>query len=368
MKSYRRWMIAAMLLALVATGVVVSAQDKAADKSAKAGSNTVIVQRGSDYVFTKNKLDAEAGQRFWVADDNTGFFVASEMLSGDRTVKGAPYSAQAVTESVQTLADGNRIVRRSSASVYRDSEGRTRRDQTIADAAPYATAVAEPSQVSFINDPVSGVNYIFDTRSKTARKMVFTTMKKSLDGKDMIITTRSADGKVLTVDHRGPELTPEQAAEGEVRATIEVHAAAGEGLALPRTGGVPSDVATFNLKTREPKIEKLGKQLIEGVEAEGTRSTVTIPAGEIGNEQPIQIVSEHWYSPELQVTVMTRHSDPRMGETVYKLTNINRAEPPSSLFQVPSDYTVKESLDSNMKMKVEREMQRSRKSADKQDN
>src|SRR5690349_16749454 len=186
MKSYRRWMIAAMLLALVATGVVVSAQDKA-DKSAKAGSKTVIVQRGSDYVFSKQDA-GEAGQRFWVADDSTGFFVASEMLSGDRAIKGAPYSAQAVTETIQTLADGNRIVRRSTASLYRDGEGRTRRDQTIGDAAPYATAVAEPSEVSFINDPVSGVNYIFDSRSKTARKMNFvTTMKKSPDGKEMVI-------------------------------------------------------------------------------------------------------------------------------------------------------------------------------------
>jgi hypothetical protein len=363
-------MITAMLLAFVATGVVVSAQDKAADKSAKAGANTVIVQRGSDYVFTKGKLDGEqAGQRFWVSDDSTGFFVASEMLSGDRAVKGAPYSAQAVTETIQTLADGNRIVRRSTASVYRDGEGRTRRDQTIGDAAPYATAVAEPSQVSFINDPVSGVNYIFDSRSKTARKMNFvTTMKNSPDGKGLVITTKSVDGKVATVDRRGPEPTPEQIAEGEVRANIEIHAAAGEAISLPRTGGVPGDVATFNLKTREPKIEKLGKQMIEGIEAEGTRSTVTIPAGEIGNEQPIQIVSEHWYSPPLQVTVMTRHSDPRMGETVYKLTNINRAEPPPSLFELPSDYTVKEMIEPNMKMKLEREMQRSRKSADKQEN
>jgi hypothetical protein len=88
--------------------------------------------------------------------------------------------------------------------------------------------------------------------------------------------------------------------------------------------------------------EQLGKQTIEGVEAEGTRTTVTIPAGEIGNERPIEIVSERWYSPELQLVVMTRHSDPRFGETTYKLTNINRAEPAKSLFEVPSDYTVKE--------------------------
>ncbi len=82
--------------------------------------------------------------------------------------------------------------------------------------------------------------------------------------------------------------------------------------------------------------------MIEGVEAEGTRTTMTIPAGEIGNERPIEIVSERWYSPELQLVVMTRHSDPRSGETTYKLTNINRTEPAKSLFEVPAGYTIKE--------------------------
>ena len=91
--------------------------------------------------------------------------------------------------------------------------------------------------------------------------------------------------------------------------------------------------------------QELGKQIIEGVEAEGTRTTVTIPAGEIGNERPIEIVSERWYSPELQLVVMSRHSDPRTGETTYKLTNINRAEPAKSLFEVPGGYTIKEGAD-----------------------
>ena len=81
----------------------------------------------------------------------------------------------------------------------------------------------------------------------------------------------------------------------------------------------------------------------EGVEAEGTRTTETIPAGEIGNEQPIQIVSERWYSPELQVVVMSKHSDPFVGETIYRLTNIVRGEPSRALFEVPVDYTLKES-------------------------
>ena len=87
--------------------------------------------------------------------------------------------------------------------------------------------------------------------------------------------------------------------------------------------------------------ESLGRQTIEGVEAEGTRVTVTIPAGEIGNERPIQIVTERWYAPDLHAVVLTRHSDPRYGETTYRLTNINRSEPARGLFEVPSDFTIK---------------------------
>jgi hypothetical protein len=98
----------------------------------------------------------------------------------------------------------------------------------------------------------------------------------------------------------------------------------------------------FGSSKAETKREKLEARNVEGVQAEGTRITTTIPAGDIGNEQPIQIVNESWYSPELQVVVMTRHSDPRFGETTYRLTNIQRGEPSPALFQVPSDYTLKE--------------------------
>ncbi|HEY9284335.1 MAG TPA: hypothetical protein VIP46_12845, partial [Pyrinomonadaceae bacterium] len=100
--------------------------------------------------------------------------------------------------------------------------------------------------------------------------------------------------------------------------------------------------APGHLPRFESTKETLGKQSIEGVEAEGTRTTVTIPAGAIGNERAIQITSERWYSPELQLVVMTRHSDPRFGETTYRLTNISRAEPDRTLFEVPAGYTIKE--------------------------
>jgi hypothetical protein len=88
--------------------------------------------------------------------------------------------------------------------------------------------------------------------------------------------------------------------------------------------------------------EELGSQNIEGVPATGSRSTTTIPAGAIGNEHPIKVVSEQWFSPDLQVLVMTKHSDPRQGDITYRLLNIVRAEPDRSLFVVPADYAFKE--------------------------
>jgi hypothetical protein len=364
MESYKRWIVVTMLLALVATGAGVSAQDKQSDKPAKA--EPKIERDGptrlSAVELLPNRQEpAGAGTRMWFGDEATSIFIASEMLSGDHAVKGAPYSAQAVTETIQTLADGNRIVRKTSSSVYRDSEGRTRSDQAVGDVAPYATAMGEPSQVILINDPVNSTNYTLDPRSKTARKMSFGSLMKMLpDPKVAGDVMVSADAAAAADKH---------AAEADMmRATVEVRPTIRERMRLPAPRGdkVLDEAATFTVKLAEPKIEQLGKQTIEGVEAEGQRATITIPAGEIGNELPIQIVSESWYSPELQVTVMSRHSDPRMGETVYKLTNINRAEPARALFEVPSDYTIKETIEPKMKMMLQREKQRTPKSADKQ--
>jgi hypothetical protein len=89
-----------------------------------------------------------------------------------------------------------------------------------------------------------------------------------------------------------------------------------------------------------PKSESLGKQMIEGVNAEGTRTSTTLEAGAIGNDRPIQISSESWYSTELQTLVKSVHNDPRTGEEVFRLINVSRAEPPSTLFQVPGEYQI----------------------------
>ena len=245
-------------------------------------------------------------------------FVSSEMNYDGKRVTGAPYSAQAVTESTQTLSDGNRIVRKSTATLYRDSEGRTRREHTLRAIGPLA-ADGEPAQRILISDPVAGVDYSLDVRSQTARKM--TPMRFKFETK-----TPAPDGERSGVSF-------ERHAD---RIQIE------RSLSPKIASGGPVIMEWHGAREGKAKKESLGKQMIEGVEAEGTRSTLTIPAGEIGNERAIEIVSERWYSPELQTVVMTRHSDPRFGETSYKLTNISRTEPDRSLFELPPGYTLKD--------------------------
>jgi len=212
----------------------------------------------------------------------------------------------------------------------------------------------EPLQTIFINDPVAGVSYSLDPRTHIAHKTLpFTLTQKLKPGEPGLLPPGVEHQQRLELKiEGGPE-------SGTVLKTAPAGAPAIAGIAT--VGAPPDSLHTFNIQTEvggggmtyvfrrkgpndnEVK-EQLGKQIVEGVEAEGTRSTITIPAGEIGNERPIEIVSESWYSSELQMVVMTRHSDPRSGETTYRLTNINRNEPAKSLFEVPSDYTVKEGL------------------------
>ena len=97
---------------------------------------------------------------------------------------------------------------------------------------------------------------------------------------------------------------------------------------------------TFNSDGTPPQVTDLGTQLINGVQAEGKRTTLTIPVGQIGNDRPINVVGETWFSTDLQMIVKSLNSDPRFGDTTFELTNVSRAEPDPSLFQVPAGYTV----------------------------
>jgi hypothetical protein len=290
--------------------------------------------------------------------DNTFVFVSSEMSIDGKLVKGAPYSAQAINESVQTLAGGNRIVRQNTTTVYRDSEGRTRRDQTISVVGGYSSA-GQPAQTTFINDPVAGVNYILDAKNRTARK-IDVLAKVSAEQKAVEAKMEAMKKKRAIEADAGGERT---VADGE-KIAIEkatVAAAGGSGFkyemrtgpgAGPVIAGGPGFIMMRDDKKNTRK-EDLGKQMVEGVEAEGTRYVTTIAAGEIGNEQPIEVVFESWYSPELQTVVMSKHSDPRSGENTYRLTNINRSEPARSLFEVPADYTIEQGGEMRYKVQVD---------------
>ena len=260
-------------------------------------------------------------------EQNIGYATSAVRIEGG-LVKNAPYSAQAVTETTQQLVDGNRIARKTAASLYRDSEGRTRREETLG-MGPLSSG--EPVQSVFINDPVAGTSMVLDPRNKVVRNMPPMRMPPLPPPDGAVGVSEVRHYAVLKGN-----LEADMAMKKEAEANVLI----GPGLAMATS-------------TAEKDIQKesLGTQTIEGVKAEGTRTTMTIPAGTIGNDLPIQIVSERWYSPELKTVVMSKHSDPRMGDTVYRLTNINRSEPARSLFEAPADYTVAEGKPVQMKVK-----------------
>lgn len=256
-------------------------------------------------------------------------FFSMQMGPGDKVVKGSPYSAEAVTETVQTLANGTRITHKSTAQLARDNEGRTRREQTLDVVGPWATG-GEPPKFIMLNDPVAGVSYHLDPKKNTAMKMP--------SAKGEMPAPPGPDPHFFFAQSL-PDSPPGDGAMAKMRAESVATASISAG------GMAAGPVSISALKMNEPgnaKTESLGQQTIEGLSVTGTRTTRTIPAGTIGNDQPIEIVSETWYSKDLQMVVMSTHSDPQIGETTYRLTNIQQAEPPHSLFEVPSNYTIRE--------------------------
>jgi hypothetical protein len=213
-------------------------------------------------------------------------FVGFQAGLDDKVITGAPFTATVTTESKQTLADGNVIQRSSTGSLARDAQGRTRRDMTLPAFGPWAESGKPAPHIVSVNDPVAGTRSMLDVDAKTSRVM-----------------------QVPAGHRNGPGREREAAREA-----------------------AQNDVVTTSL----------GTQNVGGVSAEGTRYTRTIPAGQIGNSKPIVIVTERWYSPDLQMVVMTKHSDPRMGETTFTMSGIQRQEPAATLFQVPSDYTLQQ--------------------------
>lgn len=230
-------------------------------------------------------------------------------------VVGAPYSATVTNESIQTLADGNRIVQSFSGTIARDSQGRIRQDAplpTIGNLAP-----TNAPHIVFIRDPVAQASYTLDLTDKTAQKVA-----------------------------QPPPLPGNSgAAAGPGPVVIQMQGVAGPNGPVPVPPGTPP-TALFVQKAvvgdgkNQETSEDLGSQTMQGVSVNGMRTTRTIPAGQIGNDKPIQIVTEVWTSPDLQTIVYSKRTDPRMGEQTFQLTDIQRGEPDPSLFTVPSDFKV----------------------------
>ena len=231
-------------------------------------------------------------------------------------VQGAPYSATITNESVQTLADGNRIVQTSSGSTARDAQGRTRQETALPPIGNLSAANAP--RLVFIHDAVAQTSYTLNLTDKTAQKLsVFSTSGPPPVGGPNVAFMRMESGGVTTA---GP---------------------------VPGPGALPPLPMTLQgtlIANDQSKVstEDLGSQTMEGIIVNGVRTTRTIPAGEIGNERPITVVTEVWTSPDLKTVVYSKRSDPRMGEQTYQLTNIVRAEPDASLFTVPGDFKIVE--------------------------
>jgi hypothetical protein len=324
-----------------------------------------------------------------------GTLFSGRMTSG-KTIKDAPYSAELITEMNQPLADGNVISKKTSGRVYRDSQGRTRQeaDTQGRDASIFINDPVAGSHVVL----VPGAKRAFVTprarademRSKQVVKVDGTEVRLE-DGRVFINDREITDAKAIVRSKSGKEVKVEngkvtidgkevgdgsgtrvgisrEVVDGVPREEVHVRVVRIGDDSLPPMPPIPPmpplppgalraptpplppippmpgiSTMRFESTARLGKgiTTSLGSKDLEGVKAEGKSTVWTIPAGEIGNRNAISVTSESWYSPELHVTVYSRYSDPRTGESIYRLASIKRAEPPGELFKVPEGYSVK---------------------------
>lgn len=240
--------------------------------------------------------------------------MAIPLQENTEIVKNQPYQAQAVTEVKQTLADGTHITQTTTATVARDSDGRTVRIQKLSTIGPWKSASnssqADAPTLTTIFDPVAQTHTDYNSDSNVAHVLAM------------------------------PALPAKAQATGAAGGFAVISAGPG--------GGGPSNV-TFAFKARaeageapngDLKTESMGDKAINGIPVSGTRTTNTIPAETIGNDKDIVITRETWYSPDLKLVLQTTQTDPRFGETTYSLKNVERSEPDSTMFQIPAGYTV----------------------------
>ncbi|HEY6401223.1 MAG TPA: energy transducer TonB [Blastocatellia bacterium] len=253
--------------------------------------------------------------------------------TGIGAVKNAPFSGEIVCECAQTLADGNRIVQRSTTIIHRDAAGRSRRESSfkIRDA---STGEDREYKTIKVSDPFSGQSFTLDPQNRTAHKITI----RPLNGNGGVVEIQP-----VTIAGVGAPTAGAIAPGIPLRGAIS-----GPALVAPGIACAPGPIRPFggfgiNAEHRD---ESLGSQMIEGVMAEGTRITVTIPAGSMGNERPINATYERWRSKALQMDLLIKSVDPRSGEATQQITNLTLGDPDPALFEIPPDYTIQEIMTS----------------------
>jgi len=225
-------------------------------------------------------------------------------------VTGQPYSGEMETEHTQTLSNGTHINQKREVSrMYRDSQGRTRTERLLFPPLLQPDAAKEQGpRLIQIYDPVEGYSYTLDPRKHIAHRVAVQTLPEAPAKK----------AQTFSDPANGQPAPP----------------------SLGRFGAGTNNPRRLNMK-REP----LGTEMIDGVEAEGWRTTITTAAGAIGNDKPITHVCETWQATELQILVLSKCTDPRSGHSTMRLKNLDRSEPDATLFMVPSDYTIVDDKD-----------------------
>lgn len=194
----------------------------------------------------------------------------------EKVVTGAPYSGTITEQRQETLADGNQISTQTEMKVYRDAQGRTRTEAT--------RTMRNGQTETFVTifDPVAG----FEARLNPAKLTAF---KHTLPPQN-----NAASRPRHAAEEGGPQVSSQD----------------------------------------------LGSKTVNGLAATGKQITMTIPAGEVGNSEPLQTVRQVWTSTALQVPVMVTVTSPRSGTSTMQLTAVAQGAPDETLFQIPSNYTV----------------------------
>ena len=254
-----------------------------------------------------------------------GFSVA---MSGNvEVVKGHGYQADAVTETVQTLADGSHISHKMVAAVARDAEGRTMRAETLDGMGLWGGASEKQVRITMVFDPVAGTHIHWQSDSKTATVMPMPHM--AVMGTGPVRLNSPEAGGVVTSGN----FSTEGIIEGGAMPL-------GPGPDTVFFDGMHTQVHSPGAGSSNETTEQLGTRMVEGVAAVGTRVTEVIPAGTIGNDKDLVSTRETWFSPELKIVVSSIRNDPRFGQIRYTLNNIQVTEPNPSLFQPPVGYTL----------------------------